>query len=194
MGASAVLLATVGWRGFKLSSHPTHKCLQCAPQSCVMPCSAAGSDAAPGGVRDRSGSRGLTVLLANDPAATASTSSRVNVGAAADPGSSGSQSLQQQRSSKLARSHRHSRSRSCSHLPDALQAGAVGGFSWASRGGRPSVGGGGSHEEGLGAAAAPSVELLLAQPREAFRRRQGGRWGRRRIVLESGEQQDVDVE
>lgn len=29
-----------------------------------------------------------------------------------------------------------------------------------------------------------SVQVLLAQPRDPIRRRQGGRWGRRRIVVE----------
>jgi hypothetical protein len=43
-----------------------------------------------------------------------------------------------------------------------------------------------SADDAVGAAA--SVELMLTQPRDPLRRRQDGRWGRRRIVA-NGEQQ-----
>jgi hypothetical protein len=118
-----------------------------------------------------------------------------------------------QHSSRLAGSQRHSRS--CGHLPDAhqqqqalagsQQAGSPPSMGWVARG-SPGAGGGAGSSSVLGGEAAgvlpdafgeeggvsvPAVELLLMQPRMPFRRRQGGRWGRRHIVV-SDEQQAAD--
>jgi hypothetical protein len=126
-------------------------------------------------------------------------------------------SRQHSSSSRLAGSQRHSRS--CGHLPDAHQQPHVhplvspqqaasaasigcgrGGSAAAGSGagvGSSSVLGGraaGVLSDGLdeeGGVSVPAVELLLMQPRMPFRRRQGGRWGRRHIVV-SDEQQAAD--
>lgn len=121
-----------------------------------------------------------------------------------------------QHSSRLAGSQRHSRS--CGHLPDAhqqlqglvgsLQAGSPLGMGWVAwrstaAGGAGGAAGsssvsageaGGVLSDGFGdkgGVSVPAVELLLMQPRKPFRRRQGGRWGRRQIVV-SDEQQASD--
>jgi hypothetical protein len=153
--------------------------------SCVGPYPAAGFDAVPCGMRDTC-SRVLLSLMRHSSSCTTSAATSSKLTASDSTHAAGVASASTgtpQQGGKLARSQRHSRS--CSHLPDAV--GTVGGFSWVSS----SCADGASADQesaddAVGAAA--SVELMLTQPRDPLRRRQDGRWGRRRIVA-NGEQQ-----
>lgn len=145
----------------------------------------ADSDAAPSGVGGTCPSVLATLMRSGSNSSTATSPPRAGSSSHAGALVSSSRQAPSTRS-HLARSQRHSRS--CSHLPDVL--GSVGGFSWAA--GPPSAGasaggpaaGRGRFEDG----AVPSVEMLLTQPRDPFRRRQGGRWGRKRIVVSERDQ------
>lgn len=149
--------------------------------ACVLCPAAAGSEAVPSGMRDTCSKMLVSLMRHSSSCTTSSKLPAVDSAHAADVPSTSTGT--QQQGGKLARSKRHSRS--CSHLPDAV--GAVVGFSWVSsaRAGSPSAGQE-TADDAVGAVA--SVDFMLAQPRDPLRRRQEGRWGRRRIVA-SGEQQ-----
>lgn len=175
-------------RQHRRTKHATHRCcsMQDSETFSDLPCVLhADSDTAPCGMGGTCTSVLATLMRSGSNSSTATSPPKAGSNAHAGGFVSSSRQAPSTRS-HLARSQRHSRS--CSHLPDVL--GPVGGFSWAP--GPPSAGAGtGGAAAGRGSFegdAVPAVEMLLTQPRDPFRRRQGGRWGRKRIVVSGKDQ------